>query len=250
MRYILRGMPKPSNNTLMPGGSKRPQATRGCLSSAAAQQATRSSALQSQFCMSVEVGDSNSVRDMIRLGVDPTIVYSVDGRSNTALRSSLSKGYFKVVGVLLEHPDVKATLEDLQGAMSKYRKTHDASLQAQQMTPQLISRLASTLSKESKDALMQSQPPKKTGSPTLLSQVREYLVQPGGSGVYHGAPQKALAAPLTLMASDEDDSSDEDATPSDLVSDDEERGEEMEDEEEPSEPEDEESGAEDEEDES
>lgn len=104
------------------------------------------SALYTQFCIGVELGDDALVRDLMVRGADPTVSYGVDGVITTPMRSALSKGDVPMALALLSSRATRVRLADLDGA---------ARVKRELVTPLLVRRISDALEDGAQNTLYQ-----------------------------------------------------------------------------------------------
>lgn len=118
------------------------------------------SALYTQFCIGVELGDDTLVRDLVVRGADTMVSYGVDGVVTTPIHSALSKGDVPMTLALLTSRSTKVRLADLDAAPRIKREL---------ITPMLVQRLSIALEDGAKDLLIERNIPATSRSRVKLS---------------------------------------------------------------------------------
>lgn len=118
------------------------------------------SALYTQFCIGVELGDDALVRDLVVRGADTMVSYGVDGVITTPIHSALSKGDVPMTLALLTSRSTRVRLADLDSAPR---------IKKELMTPLLVQRLSIALEDGAKDLLLRRTAPTSSRSRAKLS---------------------------------------------------------------------------------
>jgi hypothetical protein len=105
----------------------------------------RDEQLYTQFCIGVELGDDNLVKDLVARGANTMVSYGVDGVITTPMHSALKRGDVPMVVALLTSRSTRVRLADLDEAPRVKREL---------MTPVVTQRIANALEDGAREMLL------------------------------------------------------------------------------------------------